>query len=196
MPNDSFDADIVVIGSGPGGYVAAIRAAQLGAKTICVEKTPGNLVITRFLQAAFPNSYFIIIRRHPVPVGLATQKWKINVTSLYNMFEHWLRCHELLLDDAPKIEHLLVMRYEEFVFDPDRRLGDVFRFAGVEPLPSGLEVKGGINDGYFRRWTLARRAPGTVTDIATAVETLEDRVSRFGYSLKQPVLLTPLERVG
>jgi dihydrolipoamide dehydrogenase len=38
MSNDSFDADIVVIGSGPGGYVAAIRAAQLGAKTVCVEK--------------------------------------------------------------------------------------------------------------------------------------------------------------
>lgn len=38
MPNDSFDADIVVIGAGPGGYVAAIRAAQLGARTICVEK--------------------------------------------------------------------------------------------------------------------------------------------------------------
>src|SRR5687767_11709239 len=38
MPNDSFDADIVVIGAGPGGYVAAIRAAQLGAKTVCVEK--------------------------------------------------------------------------------------------------------------------------------------------------------------
>lgn len=38
MPNESFDADLVVIGAGPGGYVAAIRAAQLGAKTICVEK--------------------------------------------------------------------------------------------------------------------------------------------------------------
>ncbi len=38
MANDNFDADIVVIGAGPGGYVAAIRAAQLGAKTICVEK--------------------------------------------------------------------------------------------------------------------------------------------------------------
>jgi dihydrolipoamide dehydrogenase len=31
-------ADVVVIGSGPGGYVAAIRASQLGLNTICVEK--------------------------------------------------------------------------------------------------------------------------------------------------------------
>ena len=30
--------DLVVIGAGPGGYVAAIRAAQLGLKTACVEK--------------------------------------------------------------------------------------------------------------------------------------------------------------
>ena len=30
--------DLVVIGSGPGGYVAAIRAAQLGLKVACVEK--------------------------------------------------------------------------------------------------------------------------------------------------------------
>ena len=29
--------DLVVIGGGPGGYVAAIRAAQLGMKTACVE---------------------------------------------------------------------------------------------------------------------------------------------------------------
>src|SRR5215472_14319331 len=36
--NDSLDYDLVVIGSGPGGYVAAIRAAQLGLKTACVEK--------------------------------------------------------------------------------------------------------------------------------------------------------------
>ncbi|HEU5186241.1 MAG TPA: dihydrolipoyl dehydrogenase [Gemmatimonadaceae bacterium] len=30
--------DVVVIGGGPGGYVAAIRAAQLGLSTVCVEK--------------------------------------------------------------------------------------------------------------------------------------------------------------
>ncbi|MEI9927931.1 MAG: dihydrolipoyl dehydrogenase [Sphingomonas sp.] len=32
-----YDFDVLVIGSGPGGYVAAIRAAQLGLKTACVE---------------------------------------------------------------------------------------------------------------------------------------------------------------
>ncbi len=32
------DYDVAVIGSGPGGYAAAIRAAQLGLKTVCVER--------------------------------------------------------------------------------------------------------------------------------------------------------------
>ncbi len=31
--------DLIVIGSGPGGYVAAVRAAQLGMKTACIEKS-------------------------------------------------------------------------------------------------------------------------------------------------------------
>ena len=31
-------ADIAIIGTGPGGYVAALRAAQLGAGVVCVEK--------------------------------------------------------------------------------------------------------------------------------------------------------------
>ena len=30
--------EVVVIGSGPAGYVAAIRCAQLGPKTACIEK--------------------------------------------------------------------------------------------------------------------------------------------------------------
>jgi dihydrolipoamide dehydrogenase len=37
MASDGYDFDILVIGSGPGGYVAAIRAAQLGLKTACAE---------------------------------------------------------------------------------------------------------------------------------------------------------------
>jgi len=34
------DCDVAVLGGGPGGYPAAIRAAQLGAKVVCIEKEP------------------------------------------------------------------------------------------------------------------------------------------------------------
>lgn len=38
MTENTEKFDLVVIGAGPGGYVAAIRAAQLGLKTACIEK--------------------------------------------------------------------------------------------------------------------------------------------------------------
>ncbi|HEX2112631.1 MAG TPA: dihydrolipoyl dehydrogenase [Gaiellaceae bacterium] len=34
------ECDVAVLGGGPGGYTAAIRTAQLGAKTVCIEKEP------------------------------------------------------------------------------------------------------------------------------------------------------------
>jgi dihydrolipoamide dehydrogenase len=37
MRNNDCDYDLIVIGAGPGGYVASIRAAQLGLKTACVD---------------------------------------------------------------------------------------------------------------------------------------------------------------
>ncbi|MGP1283807.1 MAG: dihydrolipoyl dehydrogenase [Parasphingopyxis sp.] len=37
MAEKTYDYDVLVIGAGPGGYVAAIRAAQLGLKTACAE---------------------------------------------------------------------------------------------------------------------------------------------------------------
>ena len=37
MSGETYDYDVLVIGAGPGGYVAAIRAAQLGLKTACAD---------------------------------------------------------------------------------------------------------------------------------------------------------------
>lgn len=47
MADIQTDFDVVVIGGGPGGYVTAIRAAQLGLSTCCVEKdaTPGGTCV-------------------------------------------------------------------------------------------------------------------------------------------------------
>ena len=47
MSDPSLTPDVVVIGGGPGGYVASIRAAQLGLSTVCVEldKTLGGTCV-------------------------------------------------------------------------------------------------------------------------------------------------------
>src|SRR6185369_14731390 len=40
-PRDMKSFDVVVIGGGPGGYIAAIRAAQLGLSTACIDEAKG-----------------------------------------------------------------------------------------------------------------------------------------------------------
>ncbi len=46
--------DLIVIGSGPGGYIAAIRGAQLGLSTAIVEKDPGGLGGTCLRRGCIP----------------------------------------------------------------------------------------------------------------------------------------------
>src|SRR4030095_15300480 len=101
------------------------------SKTIYIEKTPSNLLRTRFLQAAFPNTYFIVIRRHPVPVSIAIQKWKVNVTSLHSLFEHWLHCHELFEEDKRYLKQVYELTYEDYIQRPDKCHQEIAAFIGT-----------------------------------------------------------------
>ena len=53
MSSEEFD--VTVIGSGPGGYVAAIRAAQMGLKTAVVERDPLGTGGTCLLRGCIPT---------------------------------------------------------------------------------------------------------------------------------------------
>ena len=53
MASEEFD--LTVIGSGPGGYVAAIRASQMGLKTAVVERDPGGTGGTCLLRGCIPT---------------------------------------------------------------------------------------------------------------------------------------------
>ncbi|MBL4671330.1 MAG: FAD-dependent oxidoreductase [Arenicella sp.] len=58
-----FDYDVLVIGAGPGGYVAAIRAAQLGLKTACVDKND-TLGGTCLNVACIPSKFLLNASEH------------------------------------------------------------------------------------------------------------------------------------
>src|ERR671935_179621 len=58
-------------------------------KPVLLEKSPPNLLKTRFLQALFPGARFVVILRHPIPVALATARWR-ETRRLHRLIEHWL----------------------------------------------------------------------------------------------------------
>jgi Sulfotransferase family len=124
------------------------------SKTIFVEKTPGNLLKTRFLQAVFPDSYFIVIRRHPVAVSMANQRWKVSLAPLHNLFDHWLHCHALFEEDKKYLKHVYELSYEDYVRDPDKYHEEIAAFIGTRIPESSMEqVTGLYNETYFNRWS-------------------------------------------
>lgn len=86
MSNGKFDADLVVIGSGPGGYVAAIKAAQLGGNVICVEK--GALGGTCLNVGCIPSKVWIAHAErfqqihHAKDMGITVDKVSIDVEAM------------------------------------------------------------------------------------------------------------------
>ncbi len=80
--------DLVVIGGGPGGYVAAIRAAQLGMKTACVEKR-GALGGTCLNVGCIPSKAllhsserFAEAAHHLADHGIVTGKVKLDLAAM------------------------------------------------------------------------------------------------------------------
>lgn len=80
--------DLVVIGGGPGGYVAAIRAAQLGLKTVCVEmdKTLGGTCVNvgcipskALLQS---SEHYEFAQRHAAEHGLGFEGLTLNLAQM------------------------------------------------------------------------------------------------------------------
>jgi hypothetical protein len=64
---------------------------------------PSNLVMTRFLQAAFSKSYFVVIRRHPVAVSIGVWlDWRYNLRrSTLNVPKVVSSLHQTVLASQP-----------------------------------------------------------------------------------------------
>jgi hypothetical protein len=154
------------------------------AKPIRIEKTPKNLLMTRFLQAAFPNSYFVVIRRHPVAVSMANQRWKRSMSSLHNGFRHWLKCYGLFEEDKKHLRHLYELSYEDYIAEPSRYHKAIAEFIGAPFVEEAMENVADVhNKKYLERWRrLLNDSPfrGYYRYIARKYES---RVSSFGYSL-------------
>jgi hypothetical protein len=155
------------------------------ARPVLLEKSPPNLLKTRFLQALFPGAAFVILVRHPIAVSLATAKWR-GTRRYHRLLHHWLRCHELFAADQPKLERVHVVRYESFVREPESCVAGVLAFLGLDPCPLSEPVEAGSDEAYFQRWRELKREPAMRVYLALASARYERRARRFGYSLLDP----------
>ena len=114
-------------------------------RPLLLEKSPANLIMGRFLGAMFRGSALIVVVRHPVVVALAMQKWNPVLfarngrrrVSLPGLVEHWVKAHQLLLDDLPSLERVHVLRYEDLVESPTGHLSRSRSFSGSTSPSTG-----------------------------------------------------------
>jgi len=79
---ENYKADVVVIGSGPGGYVSAIRASQLGLKTICIEAADLGGICLNWgcipTKALLKNAEYMNFLNHSKDFGFEVGEVKID----------------------------------------------------------------------------------------------------------------------
>jgi hypothetical protein len=155
------------------------------SRPLLLEKSPPNLLKTRFLQALFPNSAFVVLVRHPIPVSLATARWR-RTRRYHRLLEHWLRCHALFEADRDQLERVYVTQYEQLVREPEAVLQGIFEFLELEPIAPNEPVEQGANEGYFAQWQELKRDPRMRAYLDLASLWYERRVRRYGYSLLFP----------
>lgn len=148
------NADLIVIGAGPGGYVAAIRAAQLGMKVMCVDKQAG-------LGGTCLN------------VGCIPSKALLHSSHLYEMAQHDVSTHGVTfqklgldLDKMIANKNGIVKELNQgidFLFKKNK----VTRVQGTATFTSPTEISVSKSEGSEENWTAERILIATGSEVAT-----------------------------
>jgi dihydrolipoamide dehydrogenase len=110
---DSDQFDLIVLGSGPGGYVAAIRAAQLGMRVACVEK-----------ESALGGTC--------LRVGCIPSKALLDSSELYEQIRHKADRHGIAVQGVSVDVAKMLGRKDEVVTGLTRGVEGLFRKNKVE----------------------------------------------------------------
>jgi hypothetical protein len=146
------------------------------SKQILVEKTPMNLIQTRFLQEMVPNSYFINIIRHPLCAVRALYKWNnynwITETALNN----WISGYDILYSDMKFLKNHLLIRYEDFAENPNRIIREI-EYLIDEELNIPINVINNINNQNDKY--LTKQIPEDIYN------KFEIKINKYNYSFTE-----------
>lgn len=110
--------DVVVIGAGPGGYVAAIRASQLGLKTACIEKW-------------VDDKGKAVLGGTCLNIGCIPSKALLDSTHKYHMAQEEFKIHGIQVGDVSMDVPAMVKRKDDVVKKLTSGIGGLFKANGV-----------------------------------------------------------------
>jgi len=117
--------DLVVIGAGPGGYTAAIRAAQLGKTVACIEKRPGKALGGTCLN-----------------VGCIPSKALLDSSELYDVTVHKLARHGIKVDKVSLDVPAMLKRKDDVVKTLTGGIAGLFKKYKVTPFYGAGKLAG------------------------------------------------------
>ena len=187
MADSPVPADVVILGGGPGGYVAAIRAAQLGFTTVCVEmeKTLGGTCVN---------------------VGCIPSKALLNSSEHYEFIEKHASEHGIAVDDMRLDLEKMLKRKDDVVGQNTKGIEFLFRknkvtwAKGFGTLKAGnvVEVRGAPPENTITTYQAKHViiATGSVPIELPFLEFDEERVLSNVGALKIPQVPKHLIVVG
>ena len=135
---DNFD--VIVIGAGPGGYVAAIRCAQLGLKTACIEKW-------------IDDDHETLLGGTCLNAGCIPSKALLQSSDYYDKSCHNFSQHGIILDHIELNITAMMQRKKDVVNQMGLGIKQLFKshgitlYAGKGKLLTGKQVEVTLNDG-------------------------------------------------
>ena len=181
--------DLIVIGSGPGGYVCAIRAAQLGLKTAVVEK-----------RATFGGTC--------LNIGCIPSKAMLNASELYDEASHKFAAMGIKVGE-PTVDLATMLKYKQQAVDVNVKGVDyLFRKNKIEAFhgaaritaPGKVEVTNADGKAQSARQVLETKAIviATGSDVArlNGIDIDEKRIVSSTGALELPAVPKKLLIVG
>jgi dihydrolipoamide dehydrogenase len=175
--------DLVIIGGGPGGYVAAIRAAQLGLDVACVE-----------MESALGGTC--------LRVGCIPSKALLQSSELYHLAQHDLAKHGVNVTDVSLDLTAMMKRKDGVVKTLTRGIDGLFRKNKIKrytgrgsiPAPGKVRVEG--KDACEIEATNIVIATGSRASSLPGIELDGDRVGTSTEALSYPEVPKTLVLIG
>ena len=161
--------DVTIIGSGPGGYVSAIRCAQLGFKTAIIEKYP-TLGGTCLNVGCIPSKALLASSHH------------------YEELQHFAD-HGIEVSGKVKIDQQVNIRLNNYPFEQFGML--VGKVESISTVPSGdqylikISLPNGMTSSYNERLVFKQQLKGEVEVITEDLRLLERVFYQFRKLIRQ-----------